>query len=167
MQTRSQSKRIMQRAAILKQVYNTIRLRDEEKRENEKREREEKEDKQYMDFRTILRNFITENENAESKTNKVNVVKKLYQFIDKEIPLIWRSVMRTNQPLSVKGLLMMISNKAQNLAKEIEEISVTMKDHKLISDTHSLLLDVHNKMQFRVAEFCLKFPELKQTVVSQ
>jgi len=158
MQTRSQTKRIMQRAAILKQVYNTIRLRDEEKRENEKRE---KEDKRFIDFKNILQNFIIENENTEGKMNKVNVVKKLYQFIDKEIPLIWPRVMRTDQPLSIKGLLMMISNKAQVLAKEIEEFSVTMKDHKLISDTHSLLLDVHNKMQFRVAEFCLKFPELK------
>jgi hypothetical protein len=104
------------------------------------------EEKIFKDFETTILKSVIEVEKTIGKVNRVKVVKKMFEFIDKEILIVYPIVKRKTSPEGLKKFMLELYYRANNLSNQIERLSVTMSDHKILFDTHSLLRHVKRKI---------------------
>jgi hypothetical protein len=102
---------------------------------------------QIEDFNTKINNLLNEMNNTIGHINRIKVIKRLYEVINKEILHIYPIIQRTISLESATKLLTAIDYQAKDSANKIEKLTVKMNDHKLLFDTHSLLRHVIRKIQ--------------------
>ena len=100
MQTRSQSIRVSPVKANVESNIKQIEVFNATTTTNAATE-----EKIFKDFETTILKSVIEVEKTIGKVNRVKVVKKMFEFIDKEILIVYPIVKRKTSPEGLKKLM--------------------------------------------------------------